>query len=108
MRRDIDAIDIPLVLKAEDVVKICRISTATLYRWLKESRDGIDNNFPLPIDTGGTKRRLLWSRDAIENFLNGGEQRNIKIETATQRKQRANAARADLQRRGVRVNDSEK
>lgn len=117
MRKDLDVIDIPPVLLAKDVCRICRFSLATLYRRVEEeyelleeeSRNRTGNNeersrFPLPINTGGTKRRrLIWSRDSIEQFLNGQEQRSVKVETPAQRKQRANIARADLERRGVRV-----
>lgn len=101
MPKDFDVVDIPSVLLTGDVCRICRFSVATLDRRLK------DGCFPSPIDSAGTKRRRrIWSRDAIERFLAGQEQGNAKIETPTQRKRRANAARADLQRRGVRV-DSE-
>jgi len=99
MRKDFDVVDIPSVLITEDVCRICRWSVATLDRRLK------DGCFPLPINSGGTKRRRrMWSRDSILEFLNGQEQNNVKTETPTQRKQRVNAARADLERRGVRVN----
>jgi hypothetical protein len=113
-----DVVDIPSVLLAEDICRIFCFSMATLHRRLKEeyeflkeeSRNRTDNNevygrFPLPINAGGSKRRrLIWSRDSIENFLNSGKQHKTKLETSTQRKQRADAARADLQRRGVHVN----
>ena len=104
MRKDFDAIGIQSVLTAEEVVIICRISLATLYRWLKESRSETGGRFPLPIDTGGAKRRLKWSRASIEQFLNGQEQNSVKPETPTQRRQRANVARVDLERRGVKIN----
>ena len=99
MPKDFDVVDIPPVLLTEDICRICRWSVATLDRHLKDGR------FPSPIDSGGTKRRRrIWSRDSIERFLAGQEQSNVTTETPTQRKQRANVARADLQRRGVRVN----
>ena len=99
VRKATDVIDIPPVLYAEDVCRICRFSDATLNRRLKEGC------FPLPLDTGGTKRcRRIWSRDSIKRFLAGQGQINVKTETPTRRKQRADVARAELERRGVRVN----
>ena len=99
MRKDLDVIDIPPVLFADDVCKICRLSLASLDRHVK------DGCLPSPINSGGTKRRRrMWSRESIERFLAGQEQSNAKIETPTHRKRRANVARADLERRGVKIN----
>jgi hypothetical protein len=120
MGKDFDVIDvvgIPPVLYAEDLCRIFRCSGAKLDRILEaeymrleeESRNQTGNNetrgrFPLPLDTGGGKRqRRIWSRTAVENFLNSGEQREIKIETPTERKQRANAARQSLKEMGVKL-----
>ena len=97
MRKDMVVIDIPPVLHAEDVCRICRLTLATLNRRVE------DGSIPSPINGGAKRRRRIWSRKSIEDFLNGGEQRN-KSETPTQRKQRANAARVDLERRGVQIN----
>jgi hypothetical protein len=118
MSKDFDVVEIPPVLLVDDLCRIFRCSVAKLDRLLKEEYERLEeypNNrtgtnepdvcFPLPIDTGGTKRRRrIWSRDSVERFLAGREQSKVKIETPTQRKQRANIARADLERRGVRVN----
>ena len=99
MPKDFDVVDIPSVLLTEDVCRICRWSVAKLDRCLK------DGSFPPPINFGDAKRRRrIWNRDSVMRFLNGQEQSNAKTETSTQRKQRANAARADLVRKGVRVN----
>jgi predicted DNA-binding transcriptional regulator AlpA len=63
----------PVVDIEELKVILGGVSTATVYRWLAESRKGI-GALPLPINTGGAgggrKRRLLWSRGAILKFIN--------------------------------------
>ena len=56
------------VLDATEVRKILSVSEATLYRWLREARQGV-GTLPLPVNTGGRKRRLLWTRSSILAFL---------------------------------------
>jgi len=54
------------LLGLKDIIVAFNISKATLFRWLRDARHG-KNNFPLPLNTPG--RRLVWSKAAIEAFL---------------------------------------
>ena len=90
------------VLTMDDVTKIFRVSIPTVNRWLRAARQG-QNHFPLPVN--GPGRKLIWSKDAIENFLAGISQAASapKVETASKRRRRHEAAMSELEKHGVKV-----
>jgi len=53
------------ILLKTDVMNRLKISEATLYRWISESRSGI-GNFPLPVSQ--PKRTLRWNSDDIDRW----------------------------------------
>jgi predicted DNA-binding transcriptional regulator AlpA len=53
------------ILLKDDVMNRLKISEATLYRWVSESRNGI-GTFPLPVSL--PKRTLRWNSDAIDDW----------------------------------------
>jgi predicted DNA-binding transcriptional regulator AlpA len=55
--------DIMEILLKDDVMNRLKISEATLYRWVNESRNGM-GTFPLPVSL--PKRTLRWNSDAID------------------------------------------
>ena len=95
---------------------ILGLSESTFYRRLAESREAIAlgkvPTIPLPIFTGGRKRRLLWNRDAVMEFL---QQRNseapqpsMNFMSEAERRKRNAAACQSLKAKGVKLNDSTK
>ena len=102
-------------MDTEELTQTLGISLATLYRRLAESRKGI-GTLPLPINMGGNnggrKRRLLWSRDVVMEFL---QQRNseapqpsLNFMSEAERRKRNAAACQSLKAKGVKLNDSTK
>jgi len=94
------------VLDATEVRKILSVSEATLYRWLREARQGV-GTLPLPVNTGGRKRRLLWTRASIIEFLSrcdrGTVQPSLGFMSEAERTKRLSDAMQDLADMGVKV-----
>ena len=87
------------LLELVDVATIFRVKPLTITRWLHD-----ENDFPKPISTPG--RRLVWSRDAIEEYLCRNPQipDAPKPESASKLRQRHNAALLELeQKHGVQI-----
>ena len=53
------------ILLKGDVMNMLRISEATLYRWLSESRTGL-GTFPLPVSQPG--KTLRWNSDDVDQW----------------------------------------
>ena len=87
------------LLSIRDIMTIFGISQPTVYRWIALARQGT-SRFPLPV--GDTKQKLRWSPDAIRTFQNANTP-VPKIESATQRTKRTNAAMDRLRSKGVNV-----
>ena len=94
------------VLDATEVRRILSVSEATLYRWLRESRQG-GGTLPLPVNTGGRKRRLLWTRDSIIEFLSrcdrGTSQPPLGFTAEAERTKRLGDVVKNLKEMGVKV-----
>ena len=90
------------LLTFQDLLSILQVSEATLRRWLAETRAG-RGNFPKPIT--GFKRKLLFHPDDIERWTGCQQQPTpiVKVESASRRTQRHNAAIASLRAKGVKV-----
>ena len=87
------------LLEVQDITALFNdISRATLFRWLRDARQG-KNNFPLPLNTPG--RKLVWNKAAIENFINENQQVvNVpKTESTTQQRKRHATAMSELERK---------
>ena len=95
--------NIELTLTLTDLCQIFHIKPVSVYRWVKEAREG-RSQFPLPINgTFGGKRKLLWDASAIRAFQSGNNPPAPKIETASARTKRNNAALDRLRSKGVNV-----
>ena len=93
------------LLTIKEIMAIFRVSQPTIYRWLVEAR-AKRSQFPLPIK-GQKKQKLLWSRESIESFQNASSPAHEpKIESASQRKKRHNAAMGNLKKNGVKTKQS--
>ena len=98
-------------MNSAEVTQAVGISMPTLNRWLDESREAIDRGevpfFPLPIFTGGKKRRRLWNRNSIIEFLqnqsSGRPPSTPNIESATSRAKRHRRAIESLVAQGVKL-----
>ena len=53
------------ILLKGDVMSILKISEATLYRWVSESRTG-SGTFPLPVSQPG--KTLRWNSDDVDQW----------------------------------------
>ena len=86
------------VLQMEDIAEIFRVSPQTVARWLRDAKRG-ENSFPQPLNTPG--RKLIWSRDSVEMYLNENQQVvNVpQLESAIQQRKRHNAALAEIERK---------
>jgi predicted DNA-binding transcriptional regulator AlpA len=119
-RHVMNNIEIDPVLNVEDIKQITGYSIPSIYRLKAESMEAVakweEPILPLPINTGGRKRRLLWTRSSILAFLNNRDSRTpqpptlsvSEEESASQRQRRHDAACASLKKHGVKLNDSEK
>jgi predicted DNA-binding transcriptional regulator AlpA len=91
------------ILLKDDVMNQLKISQATLYHWVSESRTG-EGTFPLPITQPG--KTLRWNSDAIDAWCQSRKQENMpsvlstKV-TAKERQQRQKAMLAALERHGL-------
>jgi len=103
-------------VNATEFQQILGVGQSTFYRRLAESREAIAlgkaPTIPLPIFTGGRKRRLLWSRDVVMEFL---QQRNseapqpsLNFMSEAERRKRNAAACQSLKANGVKLNDATK
>ena len=90
------------LLTLQDLLPLLKVSEPTLRRWLAETRKGT-GSFPMPIN--GFKRKLLFHPDEIERWAGCRQQSTpvAKIESATQRTKRNNAALNRLRSKGVNV-----
>ena len=93
-------------LTIDDIMKIFHLSRNSVYRRLREARAG-RGGLPLPIPTG-TKRSLRWNAEDVRNFLQSANDApktlpTLKIESATQRQRRHNAAMKQLERFGIKA-----
>jgi predicted DNA-binding transcriptional regulator AlpA len=89
-----------------DMTRDFNMSLATLYRRVKEAREGLID-FPLPIQTG-PKKSLLWSAESVRNFLQNGSDASqttqaLKIESGKSKEMRHREAMARLERKGVKT-----
>jgi predicted DNA-binding transcriptional regulator AlpA len=69
------------VLLIKDVMKLLRVSRTTIYRWIRESREGL-TDFPLPISAAG--RQLRWYAADIERFYTAQHTPPVEPETIEQ------------------------
>jgi len=103
---DIEPSIIEPVLDATEVRRILSVSEATLYRWLREARQGV-GTLPFPVNTGGRKRRLLWTRASILAFLEDRDRRppqsSLGFMSEAERAKRLGDAMKDLKDMGVKV-----
>ena len=65
------------ILRMEDVLALIPMSRPTIDRWVKESREGL-NDFPVPTSRPG--RRILFDAQAVEAWI---ENRNRSSPTVT-------------------------
>lgn len=93
----------PKLYELKDICRIFGITPATVFRWLRESRAG-KNPFPLPLDTGGRKRKLLWNAANIEAFCQTPNSlfHASHVEPATSQEKRHRVAVASLAEQGVK------
>ena len=91
-------------LTIKDICRLFHVAEVSVYRWVKEAREG-RSEFPLPINgMFQGKRKLLWNRNVIAAFQNANTPAPApKIESATQRTKRNNAALDRLRNKGVKV-----
>ena len=54
------------ILRIEDLLELIPVSRATLDRWIREAREGL-NDFPIPFSQPG--RRMLWDNRVIEQWI---------------------------------------
>jgi predicted DNA-binding transcriptional regulator AlpA len=66
------------VLLIKDVMQLLRVSRPTIYRWIRESKEGLIG-FPLPISAAG--RQLRWNAEDIERFYTS-QHTPLPVETA--------------------------
>ena len=96
----------PETFTVEDLMRIFQLSRVSIYRRLREARAG-RGGLPLPIPTG-TKRSLRWNAEDVRKFMQSADdepqtQPTLKIESATQRQKRHNAAMKQLERFGIKA-----
>ena len=89
-------------------MQILKKSRSTLYRELKEAREGRGSSFPLPIQTG-PKKGLRWSAESVRKFLQNDNDTpptspTLKIESGKSRRMRYIESIKKLEQKGVRVN----
>jgi len=95
--------EIKSAVTKEEFAGILRMSISTFDRQLSDAKQG-KNNLPLPINSPG--RRLLWSRKAIEEFINENSlpARSPQVESPSKLKKRHAAAMQKLSKdHGVTV-----
>ena len=94
------------LLTVADIMEMFGVSQVTVYRWIALARQG-KHRFPLPI--GDYKQKIRWSREAITAYQNANTpQPAVRIESASQRSKRHNAAMKSLEKRGVPVKNRRK
>jgi len=59
--------EIERLLKVEDIMRIFDYSQVSVYRMVREMREGKESQIPRPLDSG-YKRSLRWSRRSVEEF----------------------------------------
>ena len=92
------------ILLKDDLMNRLKISEATLYRWVSESRTG-SGTFPLPISQPG--RTLRWNSDEVDAWCQSktrvavtSSSRKTK-NTAKDRERRHEAVLKAMQRHGL-------
>jgi len=90
----------------EDIMRIFRLSRVSIYRRLREAREG-RGGLPLPIPTG-TKRSLRWNADTVRQFLQNADSTPPMpppptIESAAKRSARNQAALRELEKFGIKI-----
>ena len=109
--RSIESTFIDPVVGKPEFRRALGVSNSTFDRWLAESRQAIAEDktpiLPAPLFTGGKKRRLMWSRSVVRNFL---ENRNSGIPqpssdsmSEAERQRKHTAAMKELAELGVAV-----
>lgn len=100
--------NLPPLLHLPDVMALFGVAESTVRRWTAEARAGT-SRFPLPLDMGKRKGKLMWSRESIVVFQNSKQSHAPpNIESASAKSKRYNAAVKSLQGRGVKLNGVEK
>ena len=75
-----------LIYQIEDVMALLKKSRPTIDRWCEETRQG-KNDFPLPFTQKG--RRVMWTADAIHDWIRHRQSTAlppVNITTAKQRR----------------------
>ena len=91
------------LLTQRDVCNLLRITYPTLYRWLKDGR------FPEPVN--GRGRKLLWSPEVVEEWVNARSPVPISVPTKSEKQkarefiERQKRAKDTLAKHGITRRD---
>lgn len=99
--------ELEALLTIEDVMRIFGLSRPSIYRRLREAREG-RGGLPLPIPTG-TKRRLLWHVGTVREFIENPQSKPPQppIESEAKRAARSRAALRELEKFGIKIKKKE-
>jgi predicted DNA-binding transcriptional regulator AlpA len=94
----------------KDLMRIFNLSRESIYRRLREARDG-RGGLPLPIPTG-TKRSLRWDAATIRRFVQNADSTpqtplTLPFESAKSRQKRHAKAMKQLERFGIQATNQE-
>ena len=96
----------PETYGVEDLMRIFNLSRVSIYRRLREAREG-RGGLPLPIPTGA-KRSLRWTAESVKAFLQRANEPLPtppvpKIESENARQKRHAEAMKKLERFGIKA-----
>jgi hypothetical protein len=104
--RRYEELEMQVTLTIEDIMRIFRLAKVSVYRRLREMREGRDGGLPPPIPSG-PKQRLRWNPETVMEFLESTDSTpqkpTLPIESETQRAARNRAALRELEKFGIKI-----
>lgn len=98
--------ELPRTLGEEEMREIFDLSRSSLYRRLRDAREGKDAGIPLPIPMGSTRRRLRWDAETVRKFCqaqNVPQPESSNVESPSKRTKRFDDAVKELEGLGVKL-----
>ena len=95
----------PSTYDIDDITRIFKTTKPTVYRQLREVREGRGNSLPSPIPMG-PKRRLRWDAEAVKRFIENTKDippPSPNFLSATERERRHKTALENLRAEGVKL-----
>lgn len=90
----------PRILVIQEVASLLKISTSSIYRWIRKTRNG-EGKFPLPLTLGPKGSKLRWLASDIEAFLESQSRTELPVHVTSSAKRQREVAQRQVEAKAV-------